>query len=325
MNNRERLLRISQILQERSNEKHSITGREIADLLQKEYGTKASRNTIGGDITTLQKCGMDIAVVRGTQNHYAYVGRIFDQAELKLLIDAVKASRFITRSKSKELVQKIGRLAGPDKDQLARYTEVENRVKNGNKKLFLIIDAIHEAIGHHRQISFKYYRFDARKHKVFLHEGRPYLFNPFFLVWNGEYYYLLGSYGNHPDTVASFRIDRIDEVPEILETKRHPMPKGFNPEQFINGTIHMFGSAEQQAEWVELLCENKTANGIIDRFGLETEMKPCDAEHFRAKVLVVPTSVFYGWVFGFGGRVKILSPEKAIREFREMVEKVGGF
>ena len=322
MKNRNRILYVAEILKRYTDENHSLSVREISELLEKEYGEPGYRTTISEDIAALIESGWDIGVDRSTVFRYRLLSREFDRAELKLIIDAVNASRFITRAKSHELTGKISALAGPGSKGLNRCTEVENRIKNGNKKLFFIIDTIHEAIEKDCQIRFCYFRYNEKKQRVLLHGGKPYLFNPFFLVWNGEYYYMVGSYGNHPDKVASFRVDRIDACPEILAARRANPPESFCADQYLNSTIHMFGNAEQKPEEVHILCENSTANGIIDRFGPETEMRIVDDGHFKAVIHVIPTSVFYGWVFGFGGKVWIEGPEDVVRGFEEMVERV---
>ncbi len=322
MNNRERIIKIAKILEDKTDENHTVSSPELLSALRDSSGKMPDRGTLADDIDTLIRCGMDIKVIRSTPNRFCYVGRNIDLAELKLLVDAVRSSRFITKSKSEELCRKISRLAGPAADTLSRHIEVENRIRNGNKKLFLIIDTIHEAIDKGKQISFLYFRYNGKKEKVLIHSGKPYLFNPFFLIWTGEYYYMVGSFVNHPEGIGAYRIDRIYEVPVILSEAALPMPASFDPERYLNGTIHMFGGADQKPEKIQLLCENGTANGIIDRFGLETPMEVCDEEHFIATVSVAPTSVFYGWVFGFGGRVRILGPEKAEKEFKEMMGRV---
>ncbi len=322
MNGKLRLLLTAKLLQERTDDNHSLTRREICEILSREYGIEAAdRNTFTADINALRESGMEIEEDRGTQKKYRYIGRDLDHAELKLIIDAVKSFRSITKQKSDELAKKLSRYAGPGDKSLSRHTEVENRIRNGNKKLFLIIDTIHRAIEQKKQLSFFYFKYNEKKERILQHGGKPYRFNPAFLVWTGEYYYLVGCYANHPETTASFRVDRISEKPEILDAPCAKLPSGFDPEQYLNSTIHMFGGTDGKQETVELLCENSTASAIIDRFGLQTKMVQADADHFTATIFVSPTSVFYGWIFGFGGKVKILSPKLAA-EYERMVRKV---
>lgn len=323
MNGRKRLLLIQRILQDRTDEKHDLSVAEITAILQQEYSCAIpDRATIYEDIRSLQASGMDIIVERKKQNRYYFTGRFFDRAELKLLIDAVKSFKFITKRKSDELAEKIAQFAGPGREGLVRSTEVENRTRSGNKRLFLIIDILHQAIEEKRQVSFLYFKYNEKKEQVLLHRDKPYHFNPFFLAWNGEYYYIVGSYANHPETVASFRIDRIYKQPVILEQKAARPPKWFDAKEYLNSRIHMFGGIDQQSVEVTLLCANETAPGIIDRFGLDAEMMAADESHFWTTVSVVPTSVFYGWVFGFGGKVQIVGPKEALKGYKEMVEKV---
>ncbi len=286
-----------------------LTGNEIMQILETEYGISSHRQTIPADIDTLKIFGLDIEVIRSINNYYHIVSRVFDTAEVKLLMDAVSSSKFISEKKSKELIAKLSSLASDKKaDELKRFIEVEGRIKANNEKLFLIVDTINTAISTNRKVAFKYFRYGS--------DVNEYTFSPYRLVWNGDYYYMLGWSDKHED-IATFRIDRIKSTPEILGEKAHPMPKGFNLNKHINTMFHMYSS---ERESVTMLCDNKTMDAIVDKFGAKVKPEKKDEGHFNVTVEVAVNHVFYSWVFGFGGLVKITAPTKVKNGYKAMLE-----
>ena len=171
------------------------------------------------------------------------------------------------------------------------------------------------AINEGKKISFYYLRYEGQKEKHVSNNGEAYVFSPHRLVWNGDYYYMIGWSDKHGD-VAVFRIDRIQAKPEILDVKAHKMPKEFKLNNFLNTTFHMFQS---EAEEVELECDLDTLDSVTDRFGDKLAID-FGNKTYHTKVTVAVNHVFYGWVFGFGGKVKIVSPENAVKGYKEMVE-----
>ncbi len=312
-----RPLYLAKILYEKTDEEHFLTTAQLMQILEEQYSIKSHRQTIKGDIELLKQFGMEIEEVKSTQNRYNLYGRRFEVPELKLLIDAVESSKFITAKKSKELVGKLSVLAGEHASaKLKRNVSCEGRVKSGNERIYLIVDAINEAINANKKISFQYFRYDVRKQHKLKRNGEPYTITPLHLVWNGDYYYMVGVY-DYKQRIGSFRVDRIAKRPDILDEDGTPAPEGFDINEHINTTFRMFSS--DRAE-VELICDNDVMDSIIDRFGEDVTTYANDMTSFRAVVDVAISNVFYSWIFGFGGKVKIKSPECIKEKYSEMLK-----
>lgn len=312
-----RPLYLAKILYEMTDEDHYLTTAQLIQILEEKHGIKAHRQTIKAEIELLKQFGLEIEEVKSTQNRYNMYGRTFDAPELKLLIDAVESSKFITASKSKELVKKISTLASEQvAATLTRNVSCEGRIKPGNERIYLIVDTINEAINANRKISFQYFQYNVRKEQKLKHNGEPYVITPLHLVWNGDYYYMVGVY-DYKQRIGNFRVDRIAKCPVILKEEGTPAPLDFDIDDYINTTFRMFNS--EHAE-VELICDNEVMDSIIDRFGVDVTTYANDMTSFRAVVNVAINHVFYSWVFGFGGKVKIKGPENVCSKYKEMLQ-----
>ena len=313
-----RPLYLAKILNEQTDEDHWLSTVQLCQILRDEYGFDTHRQTLNKDIQMLQKTGMDIHCQKSTQNRYRVMSRHFQLAELKLLIDAVASSKFISKKKSAELAVKLASLAGNHKEEeLKRHISVENRIKSGNEKTLLIIDAINEAISQKRQIRFQYFKYNSKKKREPKWNGYWYHMSPHSLVWNGDYYYVIG-FSEKYGSVVSYRVDRMVSPPEIMEAKAYPMPKGFNLDKHINSMFRMYSDSSARTE-VILLCENDMMDAIIDRFGEKVNTEPADEEHFRAMVSIAVNKVFFSWIFGFEGTVRIEGPKEVQTQYRKMV------
>ena len=311
-----RPLYLAKILYEMTDEDHYLTTAQLIQILEEKYGIKSHRQTIKAEIELLKQFGLEIEEVKSTQNRYNLYGRTFDAPELKLLIDAVESSKFITSSKSKELVQKIGTLASDHiAASLTRNVSCEGRIKPGNEKIYHIVDAINEAINKKKKISFQYFQYNVRKEQKLKHNGEPYVITPLHLVWNGDYYYMVGVY-DYKQRIGNFRVDRIAKCPVILKEEGTPAPQDFDIDDYINTTFRMFNSGHAE---VELICDNEVMDSIIDKFGADVTTYANDMTSFRAVVNVAVNHVFYSWVFGFGGKVKIKGPENIRKKYMEML------
>lgn len=284
-----RPLYLAEILYEQTDEDHFLTTAQLIQILEERYGIKSHRQTIKTEIELLRRFGLEIEEVKSTQNRYNLFGRRFDAPELKLLIDAVESSKFITAGKSKELVEKIGSLASDHvAASLKRNVSCEGRLKSGNERIYLIIDVINEAINTNKQISFQYFKYNDRKEKVLKRNGEPYVITPLHLVWNGDYYYMIGVY-EYKQRIGSFRVDRIAKCPTILDKDGTPPPEEFDIDKFINTTFHMFNSEHEE---VELICDNEVMDSIIDRFGEDIATYANDMTSFRVVVNIAVSHVF---------------------------------
>lgn len=311
-----RPLYLAKILYELTDEEHCLSTNQLIDILQEKYGITSYRTTIASDIELLKQYGMDIKSVKSQSIMYNLVSREFDLPELKLLIDAVASSKFITEKKSKELVGKLSKLASNiQADELKRNVMPEGRIKSGNENIYYIVDTVNTAINNKKQISFQYFSFNVRKQKKAKHNGEMYIFSPYYLIWNGDYYYAVG-YSEKHNGIGSFRLDRIIKTPTILEKEAIKMPTDFKINKYINTSFRMYNS---KTESVELICDNSVMDAIIDRFGEDVQTYANDMQTFRAMVDVSVNHVFFGWVFGFAGKVRIKGPETVKNQYSDMM------
>lgn len=312
-----RPLYLAKILYEQTDEEHYLTTVQLINILEEKYGISAHRQTIKSEIELLRKFGFEIQEIKSVQNRYNICSREFENSELKLLIDAVESAKFITARKSKELVAKLSSLAGDyGAEKLKRNVCCEGRIKSDNERIYIIVDTINEAINEGKKISFPYFQYNVKKQHQLKHDGEAYVLSPLHLVWNGDFYYLVGVAENN--AVRNFRVDRIAKCPTILEENSIQAPEDFNIDDYINTTFRMFNAEHTD---VELLCDNDVIDSIIDRFGENIEITEAATENFRITVNVATSHIFYSWIFGFGGKVKILGPDAVREEYVSMLDK----
>lgn len=313
-----RPLYLGKFLYERTDEEHCLSTNELIQILKNEYGISSHRQTIATEIELLMDFGMDIKCVRERQNKYHLVSREFDLAELKLIIDAVDACKFISGRESRKLSSKLSKLAGKTRaEELKRNGNAEGRVRTTNEKTCLIIDAVNTAINQKKKIAFRYFSYDGNKKKVLRHDGEQYVFSPYELIWDGDRYYILGWSDRHNE-MRTFRVDRIPDVPTILLAKAAKKPAGLSGAGYVGTNYRMFAGEVKE---VTLICDNDTMDSMIDRFGEKVDTEPIDEGHFRLNAEVADSHVFYAWIFGFCGKVKIESPKSMITAYTKMLKE----
>ena len=313
-----RMLRILELLRNETDERHPLSTAQIETILRERWGLEAYRITIQKDIAALCAAGYEIETIRSTQNKYYFSGRLFELPELKLLVDAVESSKFITEKKSRVLTEKLTTLASINEaGQLRRNISIADRVKAGNEQIYYIMDALNDAINLKRKVRFLYFEYDGKKHRQLKNGGEPYTLSPYTLTWNGDFYYVVGWSEKH-SKIATFRVDRIYEVPTVLPEKAMLRPKQYSIGDFAEKAFQLFDSEHAH---VELLCENAMMNTVLDHFGTKIRVKTIDEEHFSftAEVSVSPT--FFAWIFEFGGKIKILGPHSVKDAYQELVKK----
>lgn len=314
-----RILYLYQHLLQHTDAEHPLSTAELIKILKEQYAIRVSRNTISDDLTILHDCGLHIEHYESTQNKYYYDGHTYDLAELKLLVDAISSSKFITQRKSDELITKLLTLTSvANAAKLRRHIYVSGRAKSENEQGYYIVDAIHEAIDTRRKIRFIYTDYDVNKKQYATNCGAPYTVSPYTLEWDGDYYYLRG-FCEERQAVRTFRIDRIAEQPKILNQIAVLPPEDYSPAQYSKCVFRMFDT--DQPEEVQLLCHVSTMKHIIDHFGMDVKTEPIDEESFKANILVCTSSTFYRWIFGFNGKMKILGPESVKAAYQEMLRK----
>lgn len=301
-----RILYLYQLLLTQSDEEHPLSTKQITDKMKELHNIYMHRTTVPKDIALLKAAGFEIIGERKRAWEYYHADRAFSIPELKLLIDAVQSSKFITEKKSKALIEKLIALTSEtNASKLKRSIHITGRAKSDNEKGYCIVDAINDAMNAGVKISFLYFDYDGKKKQVLRNGGKPYTVSPYDLIWDGDFYYLTG-YCDEREEVRVFRVDRIKKQPELLEEAVVKPPKGYSVTKYT-----------QEISEVALQCENSVMKSIIDRFGSTIRTKALDDEHFQVKVKVCVGPTFYRWVFGFGGKIKIIGPNEIKEQYRE--------
>lgn len=309
-----KLLYIVKILSEQTDEAHPITTRDLIDKLE-EYDIKAERKSIYNDIACLVDFGYDI-IQNDNRNGGGYylAARDFELAELKLLVDAVQSSRFITQRKSRELIGKLEHLTSrQDGKNLQRQVFVAGRVKTENESVFYHVDTIHKAIYENQKIEFIYMDYDAGKKLVPRKGGQKYNVSPWSLIWKDENYYLLG-YDEKDDKLKHYRVDKMDKV-ELIGEKRLGGDV-FEEVDLAKYANKAFGMYSGEDEKVTLSFDKSLLGVVIDRFGTDIPIRE-DGERLRARVSVLVSGQFFGWLCGIGRGITIIGPESVRNEYKK--------
>ena len=318
-NQKLKLLYLMQMLLERSDENHPLTVQDMIDELS-QHDISAERKSIYADLEALRVFGLDIMQSKGKSTGYYIASRDFELPELKLLVDSVQSSKFITHRKTLSLIKKIEGLASVyDAQLLQRQVYVRNRVKSMNESVYYNVDEISGAISRDRIIRFKYFEFDVNKQRRYRHDGKVYEISPFALMWDDENYYMLG-YDPEAEKLKHYRVDKMTNI-ESAETERSgkELFAGMDMSSYSKQVFGMFTGSEQT---VKLRFENRLAGAVIDRFGKEVMLIPDGNEHFTVSADIAVSPQFYAWVFGFGTAVEILSPDSARQELAQLAKSV---
>lgn len=306
------LLLLRQYLHQHTDEQHPISVTDILVFWQ-QHGIQAGRKSVYTDIELLQNAGMDIVCVKSSQNKYFVGQRLFELPELKLLVDAVESSRFITEKKSTALIKKLGHLTSTAQaEQLNRRIYMGGTPKPENESIYYNVDTIHNAVQKKQQITFQYFEYTPKKEKILKHDGYKYRFSPYAMIWNRDCYYAVGWSEKH-GKIAQFRVDRMTAV-EPLEQAAVQTPD-FDPAEYVR---KVFGMYPDDLCTAKLLCDNEVMRSVIDRFGENVRTETVDEQHFRATVEVAPSPPFFSWVFTFSGKIRIVSPAAVLEEMRDM-------
>lgn len=312
-----KLLKLLGILFEQSDENHPIAVPQLVQLLR-AAGISAERKSIYDDIEVLRNLGYDIQLLRS--KGYFLGERIFQLAELKLLVDAVQSSRFITAKKSGQLIQKLERLTSVHQAQgLQRQVFVAGRVKSMNESIYYTIDAIHQAIGENRQISFQYFKYDRNREKVLRHGGKCYQVSPYALLRSDDNYYLV-AYDGQKEEIRHYRVDKMLSI-NLSGLPREGLEayQSFDLGRYARLHFGMFRGEEAE---VVLRCESRMADIIIDRFGDQVSLVPDGEDHFTCAVQLAVSPQFFGWLCGLGSGIRIQSPAWVAEEMRQHLQRV---
>ena len=318
-NQKLKLLYIARLLMRKSDENHLISTAQIIEELDSE-GISAERKSIYDDIEALRFFGLDIIQVKGRNGGYYLGERDFELPELKLLVDSVQSSKFITQNKTYDLIRKIESLASVyDGQLLQRQVYIQNRVKSMNESVYYAVDAISDAITQNRQITYKYFEFNNKKERVYRHDGQLYKVSPFALVWDNENYYML-AWDSAAQKMKHYRVDKMYGV-NMTDEKREGT-EAFEKTDMSAYTKSVFGMFGGQEEKVKIRFANRLAGVVIDRFGKDTTIIKDGDEHFTVNVDVVISDQFLAWIFAFGTQVEIISPDSIRKTMKKHAEAV---
>jgi len=318
-NQKLKLLYLSRIMKEQTDDEHFLTMPQIIAELAK-YDIDASRKSIYDDIEALNDFGMDIIKERiGPMTYYHCGNREFEIAELKFLVDAIQSSKFITVRKTRDLIKKLESLVSiHDAKLLDREVYVAGRIKNMDESIYYAIDAIHTALIEGKQLGFRYFSWNVKKEKEFRHNGTEYHISPWALCWDDENYYMVG-FDEEAGIIKHYRVDKMTEI-RILNERRKGT-RNFRAQDkavYTKKRFRMFDGKEQR---VTLRCKNYLANVIVDQFGTDVSMHPVDKDYFTVNVDVAVSNQFYGWVLALGGDAVIEKPAAVKEEMGELIRK----
>lgn len=321
-NQKFKLYRLAQIMLEMTDDEHYITMPEIIEALGK-YEITADRKSIYNDLRDLEVLGIEVeGESAGKGYHYHVVNRPFELAELKLLVDAIQSSKFITERKTNTLIKKLEKMISKyETMKLQRQVFVSGRIKTMNESIYYTVDAIHNAIAENRKIYFQYYQWNVKKEMELRHSGAVYHISPWGLSWDNENYYLIG-YDSEAEKMKHYRVDKMLHI-KLSDEKREGKEsfKQLDLADYAKKSFGMFGGKEQQ---VKLLVDNSLAGVIIDRFGKDVMIIPADKEHFTVNVTVHISNQFLAWVISLGEGVKIISPDEVVNRLKKEVERLAG-
>lgn len=318
-NQKLKCLYLRQFLLENTDEAHPVTVSQMIDYLAR-HDITAERKSIYDDIDGLRSYGLDIEYRKAQDGGYFIANREFQLPELKLLVDAVQSSKFLSLRKSNELIAKLEKLASRHEAQaLRRQVYVTHRIKNMNESIYYNVDALHSAIAAGSRITFRYFDWDMNGKKKYRHEGKRYRISPWALLWDDENYYLVGYDAEH----AERRHYRVDKMESITQTGEERLGKelfaGFDPAAYSRKVFGMYGGEPQK---VTLRFESSMSNIVFDRFGRELILTPDREGGFTVTVEVVPSPQFFAWLTGLGAPVKILSPQPIVQQFCDYLQSV---
>lgn len=316
-----RLLRIMQILWEETDEQHPLSASGILKRLSSRYDMSADRKTIYSDIELLNLIEIEMDIVHTIhKNGGFYIGtRSFELAELKLMVDAVQSSKFITKKKSEDLIKKLGKMTSKEEASiLRRQVFIYNRTKADNETIYYSVDKIHTAIHENRKISFQYCVWNLKKELEPKKSGMRYIVSPHAVSWDDENYYLV-AYDSNEAKIKHYRVDKIQDA-QIEDEEREGKREfeNFDLAAYAKKTFGMYGGYDED---VSFLCDNKMIGVMIDRFGQDIMVIPQGKDRFHTRATVTVSRQFFGWLTAIGSGVMIEGPERVREEYKKYLQE----
>lgn len=306
---------LMKIMQAKTDDEHGLTMSQIMEELEK-YGVTAERKSIYADFSYMEKFGIEIIKETVGRDTFYHVGsREFELAEIKLLIDAIQSSKFITQTKSRELIKKVkGFVSEYQAKQLQRQVYINDRVKTMNESVYYNVDDIHTAIGQNKKIRFKYYKWDINKKLVPRHNGEWFVASPWALTWDDENYYMV-AFDDWDGKIKHYRVDKMMRI-SVEEEKRNGKEafKNFDMAAYSKATFGMYQGNKTR---VKIEFANYMCGVFIDRFGKDITFHPVDDDRSALMVDVNVSPQFFGWIFSLGRDVKVTGPDEIVEEIKK--------
>ena len=317
-NQKLKLLYLKQFFEEKTDEQHPAVMADILKYLE-THEVEAERKSIGSDLDALEQFGMSVRDEGKLRNKkYFLAEREFKPSEVKLILDSVASSKFLSENKSRELMKKLGMLVNEyHRHELDRQVKVAGRIKTMNENTTNILDHIHAAIAADKTVRFKYFHYNVNKEREFTRDGKYYEVSPWVVLYDNSYYYLLAYVD---DDIRTFRVDRMANPGEGNKKRQGKEQfEAFDLGKYMKSTFGMFSGKEEK---VEMLFHNSLIDTVIDKFGKEVWLTPVDDYHFKITVPVSVSPQFFGWIFGLGGRATILGPKSVVKKMKDMLGSV---
>lgn len=303
-----------------SDEENPVSTSQIIAYL-KSHNIAAERKTVYSDIDALRDYGLDIIQVSEGNNHGYYVAsRDFELPELKLLVDSVQSSKFITHKKTLTLIKKIEKLASIHSAQLLnRQVFVRNRIKTMNESIYYNVDEIHNGISKNRKIQFLYFEYNVAKERQYRRNGDFYVVSPFAMTWDDENYYMV-AYDSETGMIKHYRVDKMEKI-SVLDEERDGQ-EAYNALDMAVYARKTFGMFTGEETNVQLRFENHLVGAVLDRLGRESYLIADGPDHFTVRTDVVVSPQFFAWVLGFGASAQILGPDHVVRAMKKHIDSV---
>ena len=321
-----KLVKLYELLRKETDEQHPISRVRLCERLN-EMGISSNVRTLSLDIRVLRENGYEILSFLKEKEKFYYVPeRELSVPELKILIDALQAASFITEGQTAELVEKVAAIGGDHRAELLKENMVRfNTRKHTNEAVFRTVEGIEDAILRKKQIAFHYFHLNENAERNYVTtdtgEKKRYRVEPVTLVFNEDNYYLMACSERHPDTTASYRIDRIDhlEVIEESEISGAALALAARVSEFTGQAFKMYGG---EPEEVVLRFDRSLVEPVFDRFGESTPVVPSGETTCSAAVHVRISPTFFGWLAQFGEKMQVISPENVVNKYREHLRSV---
>ena len=319
-NQKLKLLYLMRYLLQNTDEQHPATTNQLIAFLA-EQDVKAERKSIYDDMEALRLFGLDVERTEsGRSSGYYVASREFELPELKLLVDSIQSSKFITHKKTTQLIKKIETLASAHEAQLLqRQVFVTNRIKTMNESIYYNVDEIHSGITQNRKIRFKYFEYTVNKERRFRRDGAFYVMSPYALTWDDENYYLV-AYDSEAGIIKHFRVDKMEKI-SVTEEERDGREayEALDMAVYARKVFGMFSGEERE---VKLRFDEQLVGAVLDRLGQDVMLIPDGDGHFTVRTSVVVSPQFFAWVCGFGDLAQIIAPDDVVTQMREHIGNI---